>query len=102
MLAGYSAACCTSQIPLQAAQKGLRGEAREKLTSGGVLRVRWSEAIERNEAYGPFSAAWLHHTELESRGFGHFARIPRWIPNEFNLHIGDVRNRLHLRLNLCR
>jgi hypothetical protein len=41
---------------LQAAQKR-PGEAREKSTSGGVLRVRCSEAIERNEAYGPFSAA---------------------------------------------
>jgi hypothetical protein len=42
----------------QAAQKDLRGEAREKSTSGGVLYpVRWSEAIERNEAYEAFSAA---------------------------------------------
>ena len=44
---------------VQAAQKDLRGEAREKSTSGGVLKsVRWSEAIERNEAYEAFSAAW--------------------------------------------
>jgi hypothetical protein len=43
---------------LQAAQKDLRGEAREKSTSEGVLSpVRWSEAIERNEAYESFSAA---------------------------------------------
>jgi hypothetical protein len=31
-----------------------RGEAREKSTSGGVLSVRRSEAIERNEACGLF------------------------------------------------
>ena len=38
--------------------KRLRGEAREKSTSGGVLNpVRCSEAIERNEAYEAFSAA---------------------------------------------
>jgi hypothetical protein len=43
---------------LQAAQKDLRGEAREKSTSGGVLsRLRCSEPIERNEAYEAFSAA---------------------------------------------
>jgi hypothetical protein len=42
----------------QAAQKDLRGEARERSTSEGVLTsVRWSEAIERNEAYEAFSAA---------------------------------------------
>ena len=38
--------------------KNLRCEAREKSTSGGVLfALRWSEAIERNEAYAVFSAA---------------------------------------------
>jgi hypothetical protein len=38
--------------------KRLRGKAREKSTSAGVLwSVRWSEAIERNEAYEAFSAA---------------------------------------------
>jgi hypothetical protein len=42
---------------LQAAQKDPEGEAREKSTSGGVLAVRCSEAVERNEAYGSFSAA---------------------------------------------
>jgi hypothetical protein len=43
---------------LQAVQKGLRCEAREKSTSGGVLyAVRWSEALERNEAGEPFSTA---------------------------------------------
>jgi len=43
---------------LQAAQKDLRGKAREKSTSGGVLvPVRCSEAIERNAAYEAFSAA---------------------------------------------
>jgi len=42
---------------LAACSKRLRGEAREKSTSGGVLTlVRWSETIERNEAYGSFSA----------------------------------------------
>jgi hypothetical protein len=40
----------------QTVQKGFRCEAREKSTSGGVLlAVRWSEAIERNEADEPFS-----------------------------------------------
>jgi hypothetical protein len=38
--------------------KRLRDEAREKSTSGGVLKVRRSEAIERNEAYEAFSAGW--------------------------------------------
>jgi hypothetical protein len=53
------------KLCLQAAQKDLRGEAREKsilrLRSGQARRrrtqsVRWSEAIERNEAYESFSA----------------------------------------------
>jgi hypothetical protein len=44
------------QILCQAGQKGFRCEAREKSTSVGVLSaVRWSEAIERNETYEPFS-----------------------------------------------
>jgi hypothetical protein len=43
----------------QAAQKGLRGEAREESASEGVRKaVRWSETIERNEPYESFSAAW--------------------------------------------
>jgi len=43
----------------QTVQKGFRCEAREKSTSGGVLlAVRWSEAIERNEADEPFSTVW--------------------------------------------
>jgi hypothetical protein len=37
--------------------KNLRGEAREKSTSGGVLKSTWSEVIERNDAYEGFSAA---------------------------------------------
>jgi hypothetical protein len=42
----------------QAAQKELRGEAREKSTERRRTQpVRWSEAIELNEAYEPFSAA---------------------------------------------
>jgi hypothetical protein len=47
------------RVWLQTAQKDLRGEARDRSTSGGVLRVvRGSEAIERNEAYESFSAVW--------------------------------------------
>ena len=37
--------------------KRSRGEAREKSTSAAYLPVRRSEAIERNETYGTFSAA---------------------------------------------
>jgi hypothetical protein len=51
------------KLSSQAVQKDLRGEAREKSTSGGVLSaVRWSEAIERNEAYDSFSTACLAAT----------------------------------------
>jgi hypothetical protein len=39
---------------LAGCSKRSRGEAREKSTSGGVLTVRCSEAIERNEAYDLF------------------------------------------------
>jgi hypothetical protein len=42
---------------LQAAQKDPEARRAKKATSGGVLTVRCSEAIERNEAYGSFSAA---------------------------------------------
>ena len=45
----------------RAAQKDLRGEARETSPMRmAYLTIRWSEAIERNEAYESFSAArWL-------------------------------------------
>jgi hypothetical protein len=56
--------CQPAQLGWQVAKKYLagcskrpRGKAREKSPSGDVLNVRCSEAIERNEAYGPFSAA---------------------------------------------
>jgi hypothetical protein len=43
---------------LQADQKDLRSEAREQSTSAGVHNeVRWSEAMERNEACEAFSSA---------------------------------------------
>jgi hypothetical protein len=43
---------------VQAAQKDLRGEAREKIGERRrTYPVRWSEPIERNEAYESFSAA---------------------------------------------
>jgi hypothetical protein len=45
------------KLCLQAAQKDLRGKARERSTSEGTWAVRWSEAIECNEAYESFSAA---------------------------------------------
>jgi hypothetical protein len=52
---------------LEAAQKGCSCEAREKPTSEGVLfSVRWSEAVERNEANVPFSAA-SARSELRQR-----------------------------------
>ena len=55
----------------RAAQKDLRGEAREKSPSGGVLnQLRWSEAIERNEAYESFSAARWLVTEFKGNGCG--------------------------------
>jgi len=42
---------------LQAAQKELRGEAREKSTSGGVLnQYVVARRLKRNEAYESFSA----------------------------------------------
>jgi len=48
MLAGYWKSL------LQAAQKDPRCEAREKSTSGDVLRVRYSEAIERQRSIWVF------------------------------------------------
>jgi hypothetical protein len=49
----------TAKSPvLQAVQKDLRGEAREKSTSGGVLFLYVdAKSVERNEAYESFSAA---------------------------------------------
>jgi hypothetical protein len=45
------------KLVLQAAQKDLRGKAREVSPSGSVRLSTLSEAIERNEAYEAFSAA---------------------------------------------
>jgi hypothetical protein len=42
---------------LQAAQKDLRGEAREHSASAGVIAGTSEETMERNEAYESFSAA---------------------------------------------
>jgi hypothetical protein len=46
-------------LVLQAAQKDLRGEAREKSTSGGVLSQYVGARRLSNEAYESFSAACL-------------------------------------------
>jgi hypothetical protein len=47
----------SQKLGLQAAQKVLRGQAREKSTSGGELLYVDAKSIERNEAYESFSAA---------------------------------------------
>ena len=49
--------CDWIELWLQAAQKDSEARRAKQSTSGGVLAaVRWSEAIERNEAYESFSA----------------------------------------------
>jgi hypothetical protein len=52
---------------LQAAQKDLRGEARDRSTRAGVRCGTSSAAIERNEAYESFSAACQSSFDFEAK-----------------------------------